>query len=129
VALAEFYRVLKPGGRLFLRLPAYDWLRGRHDKIIHTAHRFTTQEVGQALINRGFVIEKLSYANTLLFPLALARRLAEQALPDGGLTSDIHPNPPWLDASLTRVLNLEARWLQRHNLPLGLTVLAVGRKN
>jgi len=127
-ALAEFYRVLKPGGRIFLRLPAYNWLRGRHDTIIHTAHRFTTQEVSQALINEGFMIEKSSYVNSLLFPLALAKRIGEQILPDKGSTSDIQPNPSWQDKLLVNFLNAEARWLQRHNLPFGLTVLAIGRK-
>jgi ubiquinone/menaquinone biosynthesis C-methylase UbiE len=126
-ALAEFYRVLKPGGRLFLRLPAYDWLRGRHDTIIHTAHRFTAQEVGQALVRERFVIEKLSYANFFLFPLALGKRFLEQLLP-GNAASDIHPNPSWQDNILVRFLEAEARWLPRHNLPFGLTVLAVSQK-
>jgi len=129
VALAEFYRALRPGGRIFLRLPAYDWLRGRHDTIVHTEHRFTTHEVSKALINEGFVIERSSYVNSLLFPLALAKRTVEQILPDQGTNSDIQPNPPWQDKVLARFLNLEARWLQHHDLPFGLTVLAVGRKS
>src|SRR5262245_40242611 len=35
-ALAEFRRVLRPGGLALVRLPAYDWLRGAHDVVIHT---------------------------------------------------------------------------------------------
>jgi SAM-dependent methyltransferase len=128
LALAEFYRILKPGGRLLLRLPAYDWLRGRHDTIIHTAHRFTAQEVGQALVKERFVIEKLSYANFFLFPLALGKRSLEQLLP-GNVASDVYPNPSWQDKLLVRFLEAEARLLPRHNLPFGLTVLAIGRKN
>ncbi|NCP86684.1 MAG: hypothetical protein CO094_00785 [Anaerolineae bacterium CG_4_9_14_3_um_filter_57_17] len=31
LALTEFFRVLRPGGLLLLRLPAYNWLRGQHD--------------------------------------------------------------------------------------------------
>lgn len=127
-ALGELGRVLKSGGRIMLRLPAYNWLRGHHDKFVHITHRFTTTELHQALIASGFVVEKLSYANTLLFPFALAKRLViEQVLPpeDG---SDVHPNPIWQDMLLARFLFAEAKWLVRHALPFGLTVIAVGRK-
>ncbi|MBK8987269.1 MAG: class I SAM-dependent methyltransferase [Chloroflexi bacterium] len=126
--LAEFHRVLKPGGRLFLRLPAYNWLRAHHDQVIHTAHRFTTQDLRRAFQKTGFLPEKLTYANTLLFPLALFSRLAERLRPPQGETSDVKPNPPWLDNLLVRFLRAEARWLVRHNLPYGLTVIAIGRK-
>jgi SAM-dependent methyltransferase len=128
-ALREFQRVLVPGGRVLLRLPAYDWLRGRHDEVIHTARRFTVPQVIDSLREAGLAVERAGYANTLLFPLAMAKRLLERVRPppDTG-HSDIAPNQPWVDALLTPVLSAEAAWLRRRELPLGLTVLAMGRK-
>ena len=129
-ALREFQRVLRPGGLLLLRLPAYDWLRGRHDAVIHTERRFTTGGVADLLHEIGFAIDRLTYANTLLFPPALAKRLAESLLPGGGPgPSDISPNPRWLDDALAAVLGLEARWLRRRNLPFGLSVVALARRS
>jgi SAM-dependent methyltransferase len=129
LALAEFWRVLRPGGRLLLRLPAYDWLHAHHDQVVHTIHRFTAAELRQALPDSHFAVEKVSYANTLLFPLALAKRAAERLGGGGnGGESDIHPNPEWQDRLLSRFLYAEAAWLARGSLPFGLTVLAVGRK-
>src|SRR5262249_40616432 len=40
-ALREIARVLKPGGHAVLNLPAYEFLRGRHDLAIHTRQRYT----------------------------------------------------------------------------------------
>lgn len=127
-ALREFHRVLQPGGRVLLRLPAYDRLRGRHDVVIHTARRFSAPELSESLREVGLAVERLTYANTLLFPLALAKRLLEPWLPAAPGQSDVSPNSPWIDGVLAAVLGAEARWLRRRDLPFGLTVVALARK-
>ncbi len=128
VALRQFRRVLPPGGRVLLRLPALDWLRGGHDVVTHTARRFTTGSVARALGDAGFAVERLTYANSLLFPLAAARRLLDRVTPGGlPVRSDVAHLPAWLDALLRQPLTLEARWLRRRRLAWGLTVVAVGR--
>lgn len=127
-ALAEFWRALKPGGRLLLRLPAYDALRSHHDQVVHTQRRFSAPEIRQALVETGFVNEKISYANTVLFPAAAGKRLLERVWPVQGEQSDVKPNPPWQDKLLARVLGLETRWLTHFNLPFGLTVVSLSRK-
>lgn len=127
-ALAQFYRVLKPGGRLFLRLPAYNALRSHYDHIVHTEHRFTAPELRQALAGAGFITEKISYANSLLFPAAAGKRLLDRIWPDQSGQSDVKPNPPWQDKLLAPILSLEAHWLTRFSLPFGLTVLSLSRK-
>jgi SAM-dependent methyltransferase len=127
-ALAEFRRVLKPGGRLFLRLPAYNWLRAHHDEVVHTVHRFTTAEVRRALTSSHFQVETLSYANTFLFPLALGKRLAERFVAPADKESDVKPATAWQNALLTPFLYAEARWLAHGALPFGLTVVAIAQK-
>lgn len=102
---------------------------GHHDKFVHIVHRFTTTELHAALTASGFAAERLSYANTLLFPLVLGKRLVvEKVLPleDG---SDIHSNPTWQDTLLARFLFAEARWLLLHTLPFGLTVTLLEGNN
>ena len=129
-ALDEFRRILKPGGRVMLRLPAYNWLHAHHDEVVHNIRRFTGVELQRALTATGFVVEKISYANTILFPLALTKRLLlEKISPPGPENeSDVYRNPVWQDKLFARFLFIEASWLARQNLPFGLTVIALGRK-
>src|SRR2546425_6107111 len=77
-ALREIRRVLKPGGTLLLRVPAHDWLRGEHDRLVHTRHRYSPGEVSRKLADAGFVVEQISWANSVLFVPAVAKRLLER---------------------------------------------------
>src|SRR5919202_2783778 len=69
-ALRELRRVLKPGGYLLLRLPAHDWLRGAHDRLVHTRHRYSRPELASKLTAAGFQVKLLSWANVVLYPAA-----------------------------------------------------------
>jgi SAM-dependent methyltransferase len=128
VSLREFARVLVRGGRLLLRLPAYDWLRGQHDQVTHTARRYTRGRVASLLRGSGFVVELLSYANTLLFPLVLTKRLAERVWPPRPDRSDLALDAGPFNAILRAALTVEAPLVARLGLPFGLSVIAVGRK-
>ena len=126
-ALHEFRRVLVPGGRVVLRLPACNWLRGAHDAAVDIAHRYTGREIGDRLAQTGFVIEHTSYANAWLFPLAVLKRWSERFLPrqrGSDLTVSVGP----FNRLFTRILASEARLVAGRGLGFGLTVVAVGRK-
>lgn len=127
-AIAEFKRVLRPGGYLFLRLPAYDWLRGNHDIRIQTARRYTTGQTDQILKTAGFKIKHLSYANMFLFPLVLIKRLTEKWLRQNQERSDLETRNPLLDPIFAKVLSSEAPLVTRFSLPFGLSVLALAQK-
>jgi SAM-dependent methyltransferase len=126
--LGEFARVLVKGGRVLLRLPAYDWLRGQHDIGIHTARRYTAGQVKSLLQGSGFLVEHLSYANTFLFPAALTKRLTERVWPPAVDRSDLTLNAGPFNRLLQNILSLEAPLVSRIGLPFGLSVIAVGRK-
>lgn len=127
LALAEFHRVLRDGGYLLVRVPAYDWLRGAHDQTVQTRHRYTAQELRQKVSAAGFALEKVSYANTLLFPLILAKRLLETKRGQRQ-QSDLSLPPPALNRVLAFILSLEARPLRYVSLPWGLSVMCLARK-
>ncbi len=126
-ALREFRRVLGPGGRLLLRLPAYEFLRSKHDRAVHTRHRYTATEVRSLLQQNSFIVERCTYVNTLLFPLALGQRMLEKALPAlEQHESDLSPPHPALNTALRLPMALEAAWLSLGgSLPYGLSVLCL----
>lgn len=126
-ALREVWRVLRPGGRLLLRLPAYEFLRSKHDRAVHTRRRYTAHDV-QALLRRaGFMVEHCSYINTLLFPLALAQRLLEKAVPSLEQSqSDMTPPPAVINRIMRWPLALEAVWLRlKGRFPVGLSIICL----
>ena len=130
LALAETRRVLCPGGRVLLRLPAYEWLRSRHDRQVHTRRRYTAREARQLLEAAGFVVERVSYALCLLFPLPALSRLAERFTPDQGTTSALGlPFAP-LNAALRVPMALEAAWLALGgSLHFGLSIFCLARRD
>ncbi len=126
LALSEFYRVLRPGGVLLLRVPAYDWLRGAHDVAVHTRHRYSHRELVLKLYGSGFRLQKLTYANALLFPVAAAKRLVEDSRHP--LRLDLEMPSPVINRLLLGVLSLESALMRRVSFPWGLSLVAVAVK-
>ncbi|NJL04278.1 MAG: class I SAM-dependent methyltransferase [Chloroflexaceae bacterium] len=126
-ALCEARRVLRHGGRILLRLPAYDGLRGKHDLAVHTRRRYRATDVQQMLAAAGFIVERWSYANTLLFPFALLQRTLEARPSEPPpATSDLTLPAAPINAALRVPFALEAVWLELgQGLPYGLSVLCL----
>src|SRR5207244_9935462 len=73
-ALREMHRVLKPGGVLFIRVAAFEWMRSSHDEDMNSFHRFSRAELVDKLVRCGFKVEWQSYANNLLLQVTELRR-------------------------------------------------------
>ena len=119
--------MLKPGGWLLVRVPAYDWLRGAHDEAVQTRQRYTRGEVRHKLVCAGFNPIRVTYINTLLFMPAVIWRTCQRLI-GRQPASDVRQSPAWINRLLTVVLRLECVWLRSANLPVGLSVLALAQK-
>lgn len=122
-ALGEVRRVLVPGGALVIQVAAYEWLRSGHDLASGTARRYTAPQLQRLLCDAGLAPERLSYRVTLVFPAAVARRMANRR----GEQSDVAPVDPRVNGVLGSVMALERKLGRRLRLPFGLSVFALAR--
>jgi SAM-dependent methyltransferase len=84
-ALAELYRVLRPGGRIFLYVPAFNLLYSAMDAAVGHHRRYTMKTMTEVLMAAGFIIDNRSYADALGFFVLLAYKFINRQ-PDGVLT-------------------------------------------
>jgi SAM-dependent methyltransferase len=126
--LREMHRVLKPGGRALLFVPAFMFLWGVQDDISHHRRRYTLSGLRQAVEAAGFEVERTTYANISFFAPILAGRALMKVT---GLkpASENNINVSALNGVLGRILGAESFFLRRMNFPFGVSALCVARKS
>ncbi len=125
-ALAAIADLLAPGGHLLLTVPAHQWLWGAHDEHLHHRRRYSRAGLRALLEASGYVIDRTSFFNALLFLPAAAVRLVDRWR--GRLTASGAALPsPAINRLLTGLFAAEAPWLRRWNLPFGLSLLVLAR--
>jgi SAM-dependent methyltransferase len=130
-ALSEMWRILKPGGLLLVNVAALDILHGSHSTLTHEVRRYTRTRLRERLERAGFTVERLTCTNMSLFPPALAVRALQRLTGRASEASDADlavPAAP-INGLLDAVLTVEAALLSRTNLPIGTSLMAVGRKS
>jgi SAM-dependent methyltransferase len=124
--LAACRRLLVPGGRLFVTVPAYAWLWSRHDELLGHRRRYTARALRQVVERAGFTVERLTYFNTILAPPIMAVRIVRAALRRPG--HDLDRPAPWLNRALAACFSAEARLLRWTSPPFGISILLVARR-
>jgi SAM-dependent methyltransferase len=132
-AIEEMYRVLQPGGVGFIRAAACKWMWSSHDSALGTQRRYSLDELVQMLRRAGFRVDRATYANSILLPVAAFRRLVLKRFGLAPTGSDVVPFPPslrWLNPLLKKLLTFEARILQYPSvrLPIGLSIICIFTK-
>jgi SAM-dependent methyltransferase len=126
--LREMRRVLRPGGRALLFVPAFMWLWGVQDDVSHHRRRYTLPQLKERVERAGFAVERATYANLTFFAPILAGRLLMRAT-GARPASENNINVSALNGLLGHIFGAERFWLGRGlNFPFGVSAVCVARR-
>ncbi|MDQ2893659.1 MAG: class I SAM-dependent methyltransferase [Pseudomonadota bacterium] len=122
-ALVAMKTLLKPGGKILIAVPAHQWLWSAHDVVNHHHRRYSKATLAKAIGDAGLTPVKLSYFNSLLFPLAAAARIAGRLT--GRDDSDDSPPAKPLNALFEKVFGLERYLVGRVPMTPGVSIVTL----
>ena len=125
-ALAKLRSKLKPGGYLLITVPAYQWLWSQHDEMNHHKRRYNSRSLKKVINKNNFDYIKLTYFNSILFPIAAFVRLLN-------LEKNLSNNPKEfkpgiINSLLKNIFLIENYLLKFFNFPFGLSIICILKK-
>jgi SAM-dependent methyltransferase len=135
--LRELSRVLAPGGRLLMSMPAYEWAWTNFDDVNGHYRRYTVARAVRAAQAAGLTVDRATYAFMSVFPFfafdRLRARLRERfsradMSSDGPDIVPLPPVPPFAERVLLSLSRIDRSLLKRHDLPFGSSVLVAAMK-
>ena len=131
-ALAEMFRLTRPGGYVLVNVAAMDMLRGNHSILSREVRRYTRAGLASRLTAAGFTVERITYTNLLLFFPLLARRTLERrrGLADepSATATELAVPPAPINGAMSAALFLESLWVRWFASPFGSSLLCLARK-
>ena len=118
-----------PRARFIVSVPAFAWLRSRHDEFLEHRRRYTLTGLRQLFVAAGLRPLGGFYMFAAIFPAVAAQRLWQRTrAPEASPASDLRQHHRWTNALLTRLCIAEAA-LAPYNRAFGLTAFGIAEKN
>jgi SAM-dependent methyltransferase len=134
-AIEEIYRVLRPKGKYFLTVPAFQSLWSNHDVINHHFRRYRKNQINKLIVNKKLKIDDSTYFNFWLFiPISIVRfilnNISRKKDSDStGSDNEIMQSSKIVNEILYRIFYSE-KFLLKLNIkfPFGVSILTIGSK-
>lgn len=127
-AVAEMFRVLRPGGRLVVNVAALEALRGNHSVLSGEVRRYSRGALGKKLEAAGFRIRRSTYTNLSILPLVAGVRFAQRVTGHVESQDEIAVPVAPANAALSGLLAVEAAAVRFVDMPLGSSLLVAAEK-
>lgn len=124
-SLCRMAELLRPGGAILITVPALPWLWSAHDEANHHKRRYTKASLRAAVASAGLHTRDIGYFNSLLFPLAAAKRIAGNLLGASG-SEDALP-PIVINRAFRSAFALERHLVGRVSMPTGVSLFSIVR--
>ena len=126
-ALHEIARVLAPGGKALITVPAFAVLWGFQDEVSAHKRRYRMGHLVRLIEAAGLRVNRRYHFNFLLFlPILVARQLFRLLRPKVRSESEI--NTPTLNALLHAIFSVDAWIASLIRPPFGVSILVVAEK-
>lgn len=124
-ALREWKRVISPKGRIFLTVPAYQWLWSGHDESLHHFRRYTRKLLSERVGSAHLRTIRISYAILFSLPLILGfrmlKKLFRRKITEESSYVEI---PGFVNRTFIWLLYVESFFHKFINIPFGTSLIA-----
>lgn len=127
--LREIKSLIKPGGRLLVTVPAYQFLWSAFDVAVQHQRRYTKSKLDTLLKANGFEPIFSSYFNFFLTPAFIGYRGIKKLLGDkpSTLNSSAPRFPASVNTLLAKILGFEAQLVPPLSLPFGTSIIILAK--
>lgn len=128
-AVGEIVRVLRPGGRFLMSVPAYSWAWSTHDEQAGHYRRYTRPRLLRAIEGGGLIVQRATYGFAGVFPFFALERGLRRLRPRADAAEKKLPTvSPTMDRILMGLTHAECKVLRTHDLPFGSSVFLAAVK-
>lgn len=128
-SLKEIHRIIKEKGIVIITVPTFPKLWSKWDEVLHHKRRYTKKNLEKVLRENKFKVLKISYIYSFLIVPVFLIRFVKKFFFRNHYPSDFRLSNNLINYLLGNVSTLERFFVRYINLPLGISLIAVARKD